>query len=104
MTVVEQQDVVLIPRFIYMPVWLGRDPGSAYSLETPGNGLLLPGYSKEEAVWWWPFLITLRKENSRVSIDISLARVGDHYGSRGREERMGLQATELRESRQKNSM
>lgn len=61
MTVVEQQDVILIPQFIYMPVWLGQDPGSAYSLETPGNGLPLPGYSKKEAVWWWPFLITLRK-------------------------------------------
>lgn len=61
-TVVEQQDV--IPWFIYISIWLGQDPGSAYSPEPAATGFPLPGCSKEEAGWWWLFLITPREENS----------------------------------------
>lgn len=79
-TVVEQQDVILIPQFIYMPVWLGQDPGPAYS-RNPREWLTLPGYSKKEAVWWWPFLITSGKRTLESQVT-SAWGVGDHCGSR----------------------
>lgn len=62
MTVVEQQGVTLIPQFIYISVWLGQAPGSAYSPETPANGSQLAGCSREKACVWWLVLITLREK------------------------------------------